>query len=562
MASPTLRAQPGDGAGPGASGDPGTPAFRDTVIGRRWSRRWRSVRGAGGLRLLGAVAAGGALYLATAPRTWWWSAILGLMLLGAVLHGRRLRVAAGLSLLAGATYYIPLLSWSGVYVGALPWLALAVAEALLVIPAGMLIAAATRRLPAWPVFAAAAWVLGEALRARFPFGGFPWGGIAFTQPDGPLLPAASLLGSAGLAFLTALAGFAAADLARRLVAGRTDVRRWATAAVVLALPFGIGVAGLVTEQNTATDPQRTVAVIQGNVPRAGLDFNAQRRAVLDNHAARTHELAAEVRAGTAPAPSLVIWPENSSDIDPYRNPDAAAVISDAAADIGVPILVGAVVGTDDPTRNLNQGIVWDPATGPGQTYTKRHPVPFAEYMPFRSFFRVFSDKVDLLRGEFLPGSAPGNLDIAGVAVGDVICFEIVEDGLVRDVVDGGAQLLVVQTNNATFGYTDETYQQQAMSRVRAVEHGRDVLIAATSGVSAVIRSDGHVEATIGLFTPGYLTPSIGLNSDRTPGTVLGGPVEWLLTALTPLALALVLVRHRTRTPRGSDARFRTQEGVF
>ncbi len=552
MAFPTLHAPPGDGAGAA-----GTPAFRDTVIGRRW----RSVRGAGGLRIVGALAGGGGLYLGTAPRTWWWSAILGLMLLGLVLHGRRLRVAAGLSLLAGAAYFIPLLSWSGVYVGAVPWLALAVAEALLVVPAGMLIAATTRRLPAWPVFGAAAWVLGEALRARFPFGGFPWGGIAFTQPDGPLLPAASLLGSSGLAFLTALAGFALSELVRRLGSDRADRRRWTAAAVVAALPFAAGLAGLLTEHDTAADPQQTVAVIQGNVPRAGLDFNAQRRAVLDNHAARTHELAEEVRAGTAPQPALVIWPENSSDIDPYRNNDAAAVIADAAADIGVPILVGAVVGTDDPTRNLNQGIVWDPVTGPGQSYTKRHPVPFAEYMPWRSFFRVFSDKVDLLRGEFLPGTTAGNLDIAGVNVGDVICFEIVEDGLVRDVVDGGAQLLVVQTNNATFGYTDETYQQQAMSRVRAVEHGRDVLIAATSGVSAVIRSDGSVDSTIGLFTPGYLTPGVGLASTTTPGTLLGGPVEWLLTLLTPLALALALSRPQKFRPDAA-ARPRTQEGVL
>ncbi len=552
MAFPTLHAPPGDGAGAA-----GTPAFRDTVIGRRW----RSVRGAGGLRIVGALAGGGGLYLGTAPRTWWWSAILGLMLLGLVLHGRRLRVAAGLSLLAGAAYFIPLLSWSGVYVGAVPWLALAVAEALLVVPAGMLIAATTRRLPAWPVFGAAAWVLGEALRARFPFGGFPWGGIAFTQPDGPLLPAASLLGSSGLAFLTALAGFALSELVRRLGSDRADRRRWTAAAVVAALPFAAGLAGLLTEHDTAADPQQTVAVIQGNVPRAGLDFNAQRRAVLDNHAARTHELAEEVRAGTAPQPALVIWPENSSDIDPYRNNDAAAVIADAAADIGVPILVGAVVGTDDPTRNLNQGIVWDPVTGPGQSYTKRHPVPFAEYMPWRSFFRVFSDKVDLLRGEFLPGTTAGNLDIAGVNVGDVICFEIVEDGLVRDVVDGGAQLLVVQTNNATFGYTDETYQQQAMSRVRAVEHGRDVLIAATSGVSAVIRSDGSVDSTIGLFTPGYLTPGVGLASTTTPGTLLGGPVEWLLTLSTPLALALALSRPQKFRPDAA-ARPRTQEGVL
>ncbi len=541
MVSPTLRTIPAGQPGPDPSA---TPALRDTILGRRWLARWRGLRGAGGARIVAAVVGGFSLYLSAAPRTWWWSAILGLALIGAALHGRRRKAAAGLSFLAGAAYFIPLLSWTGVYVGWVPWLGLGLLEAALVIPGGMLIAVASRRLPGWPWWAAAAWVFGETLRARFPFGGFGWGGIAFTQPDGPLLSAASLLGSAGLAFLTALAGFALSELGRRLAA-RTEwqPRRWAAALGALLLPFVVGLAGIGTEHHTSTDPQVVVAVIQGNVPRAGLDFNSQRRAVLDNHVARTRELAKAVRAGTAPRPTLVIWPENSSDIDPYANPDAAQVISSAASDIGVPILVGAVVGADRPLTNYNKGIVWDPVTGPGASYIKRHPVPFAEYMPWRSFFRLLSDKVDLLRSEFLPGDKPGNLNVAGVNVGDLICFEVVADGLVRDVVNGGAQVLTVQTNNATFGHTDETYQQQAMSRVRAVEYGRDVLIAATSGVSAVIRSDGSVQSSIGLFKPGYLTASIGLASATTPGTVLGGPLEWVLTALTPLAL-LASVRWR------------------
>src|SRR5699024_6477289 len=119
-------------------------------------------------------------------------------------------------------------------------------------------------------------------------------------------------------------------------------------------------------------------------------------------------------------------------------------------------------------------IVWDPEDGPGQTYTKRRPVPFAEYMPYRDFFRFFTDKVDLVSSDFQPGDEPGNLLISGANVGDVICFEIVEDDLVRDVVTGGAGVVVVQTNNATFGYTNETYQQQAMSRLRAVQYGRQI----------------------------------------------------------------------------------------
>jgi len=389
-----------------------------------------------------------------------------------------------------------------------------------------------------------------------PFGGFPWGGVAFSQPDGPLLPVASLLSATGLAFLTALAGFAVARLIHALAIDRVGWRSAAvlTSIALLVAPFVLGLIGRATVQDGAGAPTTTIAVIQGDVPRPGLEFNAERRAVLDMHAQRTHELAAEVRAGTAPKPTLVVWPENSTDIDPYRNADANAVISAAAQDIGVPILVGAVVQADTPGEAYNQAIVWDPVTGPGQTYDKRHPLPFGEYMPYRSFFRIFSDKVDLQRGTFLAGDAVGNLDVAGVNVGDVICFEVVYDDLVRDVVNGGAQVIVVQTNNATFGYTNETYQQQAMSRVRAVEHGREVLISSTSGVSTVIRPDGTVESSIPLFTPGYLTPDVPLISATTPGTVLGGPLEWVLALAAPLALAgSMIISSRRRAQSGRQS---------
>jgi len=512
--------------------------------------RWRhSLFGLGGLRILGAVAGGLAIYAAFAPSTWWWSAILGFALFGLALDGRGWKAGAGLGFLFGLAFFLPLLSFTNIYVGDFPWYALSVMEALLTAPAGALIALVTRRLPLWPAWAAAAWITGEAIRARLPFGGFPWGAVAFSQPDGPLLPVASLLGAAALGFLTALAGFALAQLLAALVIARARLRSALVlgAIVMLLAPFLLGLAGRWTVQHGTDAPKKTIAVIQGDVPRPGLEFNAERRAVLDLHAKQTQQLAADVRAGKTPKPALVIWPENSTDIDPYRNADANAVISAAATDIGVPILVGAVVQTDNPTEAYNMGIVWDPVTGPGATYTKRHPLPFGEYIPYRSFFRIFSDKVDLVRGSFLPGDTPGNLEMAGVNVGDVICFEVVYDDLVRDVVQGGAEVLVVQTNNATFGYTDETYQQQAMSRVRAVEHGREVLISSTSGVSTVIGPDGVVQSTVPLFTPGYLTPNVPLITATTPGTVLGGPLEWVLALAAPLALAALFLRSRRRT---------------
>jgi apolipoprotein N-acyltransferase len=276
-----------------------------------------------------------------------------------------------------------------------------------------------------------------------------------------------------------------------------------------------------------------VAAVQGNVPRAGLDFNAERRAVLDNHAQLTHALAEEVRSGRADRPAMVIWPENASDIDPIRNPDAGQVIQAATDRIGVPVLVGTVLR--EPGAFLsNASIVWGPtgsaAPGPGQRYVKRHPAPFGEYIPYRSFFRRISDKVDLVRRDFAPGAGSPVVQAAGVRLGDVICFEVAYDNLVRDAVRGGGQLLVVQTNNATFGRSDESVQQLAMSRLRAVETGRAVVHISTVGVSALIAPDGALLERSGHFTAEVLQAELPLRSTQTLATRLGALPEWLIAA--------------------------------
>lgn len=148
-------------------------------------------------------------------------------------------------------------------------------------------------------------------------------------------------------------------------------------------------------------------MIQGNVPRAGLDFNAQRRAILDNHVRQTLKLADDIAADRSPRPTVVLWPENSSDIDPFTNADAATQIQRAADAIDAPILVGAVVnGPGDSARNM--AIMWWPngtdKPGPGQTYIKRHPAPFAEYVPYRDFFCKITPMVDLVPRTLSPAS--------------------------------------------------------------------------------------------------------------------------------------------------------------
>lgn len=504
------------------------------------------------LRLLGSVAGGLAVYFGYAPHSVWLAPIVGLALLALAVRGLRSRYAALLGFCFGLAQFLPLVSWSNIYVGNVPWIALSTAQALLVAPAAVLIAIAMRSLPLWPLWAAAAWVAAETLRDNFPFGGFAWGTVAFTQSESVLLPLAVVIGTVGLSFVVALMGFGLAALVTHVghrVAQRKNTydeqrapgQRAAIVIPIALIVLPVGAAGLALPavNDGSTAPTVPVAVIQGNVPEPGLEFNARRRAVLNLHAAQTQQLAADVAAGKVTAPQWVLWPENASDIDPFRNEDAAAVISDAARAINAPILVGAVVLADEPGFVYNQGIVWDPVSGPGDTYTKRRPVPFAEYMPWRNFFRIFSDKVDLITSDFLPGNEPGNLEIADTSVGDVICFEIVEETVVRDVVRGGATMLVVQTNNATFGYTNETYQQQAMSRVRAVEYGRAVLIAATSGVSAVIGPDGSVRGSIDLFTPGYLVPEVPQLSHTTVATIIGPTLRWVLTVIGSLGVLAV-----------------------
>ncbi|RZT86418.1 apolipoprotein N-acyltransferase [Pseudonocardia sediminis] len=508
-----------------------------------------------------AAGAGVLLYLSFPPRTLWWLALPAFALVGLLLRGVGPRRGFEIGMLFGIGFLLPLLSWTGFFVGSLPWVALVVFESLFlgVAGAGMALVSGFRARWAsalWPVWAAAVWVGAEALRGRIPFGGLPWGRVGFGQPDAPTLPLAAIGGVPLLSFATVLAGLALGEVLRILVRGHRPTSGGAAGSragvvvpallVVLVLVAG-PLAGLVPAQAGPPERTVTVAAIQGNVPRLGLDFNAQRRAVLDNHVRQTQRLAAEVAAGRQPQPDIVIWPENSSDIDPLRNADAAALIDGAASAIRAPILVGAVLVNGDRTTS-NAALIWEAGEGVVARTDKRRVQPFGEYMPWRSFFRLFSSYVDRA-GNFVPGPGAGVAPMAGVAVGVAICWEVAFDDLVSDSVDAGAQILAVPSNNATFGLTEMTFQQLAMSRVRAVEHDRPVVVATTSGVSAMIRPDGTVTASTGQFVPGVLVDRIPLKGTTTLSGHLRSVPEWTLTAIGVLAVVIVFGASRRRGPR-------------
>jgi apolipoprotein N-acyltransferase len=156
-------------------------------------------------------------------------------------------------------------------------------------------------------------------------------------------------------------------------------------------------------------------------------------------------------------------------------------------------------------------------------------------VPMRSLARRVTDKVDLVRSDFIGGGRPGVLRVGPATVGDVICFEVAYDSVVRDTVTGGAQLLVVQTNNATFD-PDEASQQLAMVRLRAVEHGRDSLMASTVGISGFVSTDGRVHAATRFNTPAVEVRELRVSATRTLATRLGAGPEYGLVAAAVVAL--------------------------
>ncbi len=477
-----------------------------------------------------AALAGLLLHASFPPRALWWTAVVALAVLWTALRGASVRRAALLGLVFGLAFALPHLVWIddflGPRFGPVPWLAVSAVVALFPAAACALVPLVAG-LPGGPVWAALLIVLSESVRARVPFGGFPWGRLAFGQVEGPFLALATVGGAPLVSFAVAATGFGAAAWVLRPAVRRAWPVLPLLAALVAAPAVGVA----------AQDGERVVALVQGGAPDVGLGLLDERETLRRNHLRATAGLADAVRAGRVPAPDLVVWPESATGVG-----DRDPALDRAAADVGAPVLVGALQRVDG--REENAVVVWDPVTGPGQRYAKRVLVPFAERVPLRPLARLvspFADAADLRAGD-----RPGVLDVAGTRVGVGICFEVAFDAVLRDGAARGAQLLVVPTNNAWYGPGEMSHQQLAMARLRAVEHGRAVVVAATSGVSAVVRPDGAVERSSGLFVEDVLVAAVPLRSATTVATGWAGPLEVGLGALAVAACAVGARRVVTR----------------
>jgi apolipoprotein N-acyltransferase len=503
------------------------------------------------IRPLAAIASGVALWTALPPLGWWPAAVAGVAGLSLTVRNTRLRTASGLGMLTGLGLWLPTVSFLQPF-GDDAWLAVAAIESLWFAALGAAVMV-VGRLRWWPLASALLWVGQEFLRDRWPFHGFPWARLAFGQTDGPLLHLAAIGGAPLVSFAVALGG----GLLAYVVATRRIQSSWALVSLAPLVAGPLAITLPTAGTSTGGPSSAVVAAIQGNVPRLGLEEFAQRYAVTQDHLDETRVLAADVAAGRLPAPELVVWPENASDDDPRTNPVARTMIDDAAAAVGVPILVGAVLDGPGPNHVQNAGIVWSPTTGPGEIYIKRHLVPFGEYLPFRSILSRLVGRFSLISKDFSPGHKPGVLTAGPVRLADVICFEVADDTVVRQAVTGGGRLLVVQTNNASYehqgdsGHGGETAQQLAISQLRAVESGRAVVVAATSGVSAMIAPNGKILARTGVFTPAVLDMRLPLRDPLTIADRVGAWPEWILSALGLASLIAAVALRRRQSPTDS-----------
>jgi len=443
----------------------------------------------------------------------------------------------------GLGWFAVLVSWMQV-VGFDAWLGLTMVCA---IPLAIVGALCSRVgvLTLGPVWVASVWVTGEAVRDRFPFGGFPWGRLSFatgSESDRVL----SFGGPTYVSFLLCLGAALAAVIARRMRLDRSSVRTDVLAALAIGL-VSVSIVWIPQTEEGAPVGSLTVAVIQGGVPGQGLDFLGRARTVTRNHAKQTVLLAQAIKAGKQPKPDLVVWPENSTDLDPRLDNETEAIVQSAVDAIGVPILLGAVLEVGNQ-RLANAAVLWNPQTGPRVVYTKQRPVPFGEFLPYRDQISGLSDKFALLPRDFVAGTESGQITIKGVRLGMVICFEVAHDNVVHAAVRDGGEVLVVLTNNATYATTDQPEQQFDITRQRAVEFARPVVVAATTGISAAINAQGNVTTSLAQNRGGYFVAEVQGSSQITTQARYGVALELFFVMLAILAIAIRVIIRPIRHP--------------
>jgi apolipoprotein N-acyltransferase len=514
------------------------------------------------LRLLAAPVSGALLAAAFPALDLGPLALVALVPLLLVVETARPRQAAALGYVAGLTFFglhllwiAQFLSWTGA-VAWLAWGALSAIQAAAFAAFSALVPA-TRPLGGWRLLVLpAAWAVLELLRAHHPIGGFPWGLLALSQHDaGLLLPLARVVGGFGLAAVIVAVNLAVAFWVRALWSGAQEGSRWRRLVPLVGLPLlvaGLLGARLVVPGPPApSGPALDVVVVQAGLRGGhGLDQGQTTQQVFDNHVRRTETLALT----PGDRPDLVVWGEGAADADPLSNPDRQAAVARAAGAAGAPILLGATTRVDQDHR-ATEGLLYTPEGQLADRYQKRRLVPFGEFVPLGSVLgRLIPATREGVPYDKVPGERLEPLLIDGVPVGPLICWESAYPGDARQLARDGAQVLLIMTNNASFGTGAGPRQHLAAGQLRAVETGRTIVQAAVTGISAVIDPGGRTSSETGLYQDTVIRVQAEPRSGTTPYVRWGRMLEAGLVGVTAGGLALAGVLWWRRRPPEVEGR--------
>jgi len=422
------------------------------------------------VNLLLSALAGLLLSGAFEPIAKWWLAPIALLVHMYAIERTDRRVLS--AFVFAFTFNAFLLHWTSTYVGSTPWIILSIGLSLLYMPLALI---GRWGIATYPLI----FVILEEVRNRFPFGGFGWARVAYSQADAPYAAIAARGGAISLSAITVLlAAFV-------YFAAQKNVK----------LLFVIPLLTLLIPNNIVESNQTSVLMIQGNVPELGLDFNARAKAVFNNHVAQTKVALTENREV-----DFIVWPENSVDVDPYTNED----VYEQLESFDKPLIIGAILGKGE--KLFNTSILWGDKTQ--DIYFKQHLTPFGEYIPLRSLAKKISPLVNQV-DDFSPGNGQKTFTIAKAKIAPVICFELIDDEILAKAAKD-SNILVVQTNSATFGTSAESAQQLSITRIRAIEHSRNIASVSTTGISAIIDFEGKVVQQTSMGTAEHVYASVGL----------------------------------------------------
>ena len=376
------------------------------------------------------------------------------------------------------TFNSVLLHWTSTYVGSTPWIILSVGLSSLSLPLALV---GRWGIAAYPLI----FVVLEEIRNRFPFGGFGWARVAYSQADAPYANIASRGGAISLSGITVLiAAFVYCAVNKKMI-----------------FIFLVPLFALVIPNNISTVGQTSVLMIQGNVPQLGLEFNARAKQVFYNHLSETKLALAQGKKV-----DFIVWPENAVDVDPYTNKD----VYEQLESFDKPLIIGAITGKGE--KLLNTSILWGDKVQ--DIYVKQHLTPFGEYIPLRSLAKKISPFVNQV-DDFSPGNRQKIFTIGQARVAPVICFELLDDEILANAAKS-SNLLVVQTNSATFGTSAESAQQLSITRIRAIEHSRNVVSVSTTGISAIIDFNGKILRQTSMGTTDHVFADVGLIEHSSP----------------------------------------------